>query len=301
MSSNFLTLTNKILGPFNEVQLTSGTFASASGFQMEAQNYVNQAIFDICTWEDTKWPFLWSTTTLNTVVGQTDYTRIDGFTAVNWDRFKISRGRYVASSLTQVSGIATFTANAAHNAATGDIVLITGATDTNYNINASITVTGSTTFTYSVSTAAGASAGGSPIGYSQTIVQKTLYSMDWDEYIDQNYWDTDQNCDASGYGTPNYVIRKPDNNIYIGTYPADRVYSVYYEGYTLPAAMVNYNDSHLIPTAFEQVVVDKAMHYAYMFRDNVEEAQLAEARYETNVVKMRRILIPQPEYATASD
>lgn len=301
MSSTFLQLTNKILGPFNEVLLDNTTFASATGFQLEAQNYVNKAIFDIYSYEDTKWPFLWSNTTLNTVIGQTDYTRVDGFTSVSWETFRLKRGIYTASTLTQTAGTATFTATAAHNAVSGDVIQITGATDTKYNIPATITVTSSTAFTFPVDSTASASAGGAPIAKSSTVIQKTLYQMDWDEYIDQRYWDTDQNTDSTGYGTPNHLVRKPDNNIYIGNVPADRVYTVYYEGYTIPAAMSVYSDTHVIPLPFEQVIADKAMHYAYMFRDNVEEAQLAQTRYEQNIVNMRRILIPQQVFATASD
>jgi hypothetical protein len=89
--STYLQLTNRILKAFNEVQLTSSTFSSASGFQAEAQDAINQAIFDIYTYEDTEWPFLWSTTTFNTVTGQTDYTRSDGYSAVDWQSFRIER------------------------------------------------------------------------------------------------------------------------------------------------------------------------------------------------------------------
>ncbi len=301
MASTFLALTNKILGPFNEVQLTSTTFALAQGFQLECQNYINQAIFDICTTEDAKWPFLWSTTTFNTVTGQTDYTRSDVYSAVDWQSFRIERFKPAVQSITAnlTTSIATITTVNPHLLITGDIVSIYGATDTGYNVNGAITVLTPTTFTIPC-TATTTPATGTLLLFSENVLQTTLQIIGWNQYIDSRYWDTDQNTDPTGYGLPKFIVRKPDNSLYIGQ-PCNRPYTVYYEGYTLPPALVAYSDTSLIPTDFEQVIVDKAMHYAYMFRDNADEAALAEKRYEDNVFKMRRILIPQETFAVASD
>lgn len=300
MTTNFLGLTNRILKAFNEVPLDSSTFAAATGFHAEAQDAINQAIFDTYTYEDTEWPFLWSNTTINTVIGQTDYTRVDTYTKLNWDSFRINRGRFTASSLTQSAGTATFTATAAHNAITGDIITILGATPSGYNLTASITVTGATTFTYPVDSTLTSPATGTITAISCSVLQSKLQLKAWDQYTSQLYWDADQNTDPTGYGKPLYIVRKPDNNLYFGM-PPDRVYTMYYEGFTLPSALALYNDTSLVPTPFEQVVVDKALHYCYMFRDNIDEASLVEKRYEDNITKMRRILIPQETYGIATD
>lgn len=300
MSSTFLELTNRILKAFNEVVLNSTTFSSATGFHAEAQDAINSAIFDVYTYEDTEWPFLWSTTTINTVIGQTDYTRSDGFSSVNWDLFKINRAKYTASSLTQAAGLATFTTTIPHNAVTGDVVLISGATPTGYNTSATITVTGSSTFTFPISSTLVSPATGTITALSENVLQSKLQIKDWEQYAGQKYWDTDQNTDSTGYSLPLYIVRKPDNNLYFGP-PADRVYTVYYEGFTLPNALSVYSDTSPIPKAFDQVIVDKALHYAYMFRDNADEAAIVEQRYKDNITKMRRILIPQAKYAIASD
>ncbi len=299
-NTNFLGLTNRILKAFNEVTLDASTFASAMGFYTEAQDAINQAIFDIYTYEDTEWPFLWSGTTLPLVIGQTDYTRTDGFTALNWDSFRIERDRYIVSSLTQSAGTATLTTTGNHNAVTGDIVIISGATQSGYNGNFPITVTGNTTFTFSVDSSTASPATGTIVAASQTVLQSKLQLKAWDQYTAEKYWDTDQNTDPSGYSLPLFVVRKPDNNLYFGG-PPSRVYTTYYEGFTLPAALSIYTDTSLIPLPFEQVIIDKALHYAYLFRDNLEAAQLATERYEKNIFKMRRILIPQEKYATVSD
>lgn len=54
----FLTLTNNVLTHFNEVNLTSATFASATGFQAAAKNYVNNSIRKIQQ-SEYEWPFNW--------------------------------------------------------------------------------------------------------------------------------------------------------------------------------------------------------------------------------------------------
>lgn len=298
--STFLQLTNNALTPFNEVELTSSTFSSTIGFHTEAKTAINKAIFDVYTYEDTEWPFLWATTTINTVVGQTDYTRVDNFTKLNWDSFRINRAVYTASSLTQSSGTATFMSVSPHNALTGDVVVINGATPDGYNTTATITVTGANTFTFPIDSTLSSPATGTITAYSATILQSKLQLKDWDQYIGMKYWDTDQNTNPSGYSLPLYLVRKPDNNLYVGP-PANRVYTIYYEGFQLPSALSAYSDTCLVPEPFEQVILDKALHYLYMFRDNADEAIIAQKRYEDNIVKMRRILIPQATYAIATD
>ena len=44
MAQTYLTLTNSVLARMNEPQLTSATFSSARGIQIQAQNAVNEAI-----------------------------------------------------------------------------------------------------------------------------------------------------------------------------------------------------------------------------------------------------------------
>lgn len=297
-SSNFLALTNKVLGPFNEVQLTSGTFASAVGFQGECKNYINQAIFDIYTFEDTEWPFAWAEYTQNTTTGVRAYTKDTGTTSLDWMSFKIKRATAIAVSVTQTAGVATFTSTTNHNFVTGDNINFYGANQTGYNIDAIITATGSTTFTFSVDSTTVSPATGTVYARSNSIQQKTLKIKDIDSYRDEHYDDDDAAMNTDGYGLPRFVVRKADNNYYLSPVP-DRVYTIGYEGFSIPAALSAYTDTCSIPEAFEQVIIDKALHYAYMFRDNLEQAALVDSRYKDNIYKMRRILIPQFDFFRA--
>lgn len=300
MSSQFLDLTNRVLKAFNEVNLTSSTFASAAGFHAEAKDAVNQAIFDIYTFEDTEWPFAWSSITFDTTIGTRNYSKDTTFTSLDWDSFKIKRPVATMFTLTQTAGVATFTSVANHNLVTGDSVNIYGATPTGYNGDFIVTVTGATTFTFTVDSATTSPASGTITASSNTIAQKTLKFKDIDSYRDELYDDEDAGRNSNGWSRPDIVVRKSDNNLYISPVP-DRVYTVYYEGFILPSPLSVYSDTSSIPTPFDQVIIDKALHYAYMFRDNLEQAALANSRYENNVNKMRRILIPQWHFVRFTD
>lgn len=67
-----------------------------------------------------------------------------------------------ATTLTQTAGTATFTAGAAHGFGTGDLLLMSGANEAGYNVQAYIIRTGATTFTYAVAAATATPATGAP-------------------------------------------------------------------------------------------------------------------------------------------
>lgn len=110
-------------------------------------------------------------------------------------------------------------------------------------------------------------------------------------------WKIDEELETGEYAKPRLVVRTAHNTIILSPVP-DLVYSITYEYFAIPSALVASSDSVDIPDSFEQLIVDKALHYAYMFRDNIESAALVNKRYEDNVNKVRRILIPQFENVT---
>lgn len=133
------------------------------------------------------------------------------------------------------------------------------------------------------------------VGDGDEIKSNKLKEVEWQVYLN-NYYnrdeDTIQEADTDKYSEPKYIVRKPDNSILLTPVP-DQAYTIKYEYYTLPTPLAAYSDTISIPDEFSQIIIDKALHYAYMFRDNLESAQLAQDRYEKNVNKVRRILIPQ--------
>ena len=55
--TTFLNLTNELLREMNEVELASGSFATATGIQAHVKDSVNRAYLDIVN-EEPQWPFL---------------------------------------------------------------------------------------------------------------------------------------------------------------------------------------------------------------------------------------------------
>ena len=66
MATTFLTLTNDVLRELNEIELTSATFASATGIQNFVKNSINKSINDIAN-EEPQLPFFAAATS-----GETD-------------------------------------------------------------------------------------------------------------------------------------------------------------------------------------------------------------------------------------
>ncbi len=81
------------------------------------------------------------------------------------------------TSITRASSTATVTTTAPHGLATGMVVVVSGATQTEYNGNFVITVTGASTFTYTVSGTPATPATGTPVyatsGLSITGITRT--------------------------------------------------------------------------------------------------------------------------------
>jgi len=90
MALTYLGLTNRVLRRLNEVQLTSGTFASASGFHGQAKEAVNDAVNDILTAER-QWPFLRADGTFNTVAGTYIYAVPADMASIDWGSFWIAK------------------------------------------------------------------------------------------------------------------------------------------------------------------------------------------------------------------
>lgn len=295
MAYNFLTLTNRVLKAFNEVQLTSGTFAGATGFHAEAKDAINMAIFDVFTEQDAEWPWTWAELTQDTSIGTQKYTSSSTIEKVDWDSFRIQKPEVTVSSITQSSGTATVTTASTHYLIVGDKVVIRGADQTDYNGEFTVvTVPTTTTFTFVVSASATTPATGTIYCYPP-FDEEYLELVNYDVYR-KKYMENDRNTTATdAFSKPDKVVRLQDENFLISPRP-DRVYPIVYEGFDIPDPLENYDDVPVIPEKYQQTIVDKALHYAYMFRDNIEQASVVLKRWKDNVTKVRRIVIHHDSY-----
>ena len=107
MATTYLDLSNEVLRELNEVVLTSGSFASATGIQSFVKDAINKSLFDIANAEP-ELPFFsagvsgstdpfYGNVTVATVAGQRWYTLkassssiTSDYSAVDWDDFYIT-------------------------------------------------------------------------------------------------------------------------------------------------------------------------------------------------------------------
>ncbi len=312
MAYNFtyLGLVNRVLQDFNEVQLTSSNFSSATGFQAYVKDYVNDALLDIYLWNDVEWPFLWTQKTFTTTIGLGLYNYDASLAYVDWDTFNILRPSITVDSLTRSGTTVTATVSAGHQLIAGrnDYVIINGAVPTDYDGQWTPTIVSPTVFTYQVSTIPTTPATGSITmipPYSNAYLQLKNY----DEYL-RDWRDADVNGaqqpafsatlgPTQVFSPPRFIVRQPDNNFIISPYP-DRIYTIGYNGRVNPASsqLSSSTDVPLVPSLFRQVIIDRASVYCLAFRDNDPQLSRNDNKFIDSCHRMRRVLIPQSEYIT---
>lgn len=118
-----------------------------------------------------------------------------------------------------------------------------------------------------------------------------LASITWDDWH-TNYRARDIASDPT---VPERVFLTPHNKFGVSPLPAHAV-KVQFQYYKLLDPLVNYNDTCAIPDAFNNVIIDCAMWYMSLQRDNHEVAQMAENKYQRKLKRMRTILINKNDY-----
>ncbi len=121
-----------------------------------------------------------------------------------------------------------------------------------------------------------------------------LALLDYDDYL-QQYVDQEYTSNTSKRDLPRMVFQSPSQEF--GLVPApDHDYEIVYEYYRIPVDLQNATDVPSIPEQFRHVINEGSMYHAYMFRSNEQSAQLAKAKFEEGLKKMRVLLINKNTY-----
>jgi len=115
------------------------------------------------------------------------------------------------------------------------------------------------------------------------------------EFIGRDYWykrfrDADYNAGASGIDVPRYVFPAHGNGFGVSPSP-DKAYSIRFRYYIANVDLVTSTDIVLIPEAYNHVIVEGALYFMYMFRDNIEQANVAAQVFQQGLKEMQSILI----------
>lgn len=124
---------------------------------------------------------------------------------------------------------------------------------------------------------------------------KNLIQLDYEEYL-ARYLDDEYNTTDTGIRTmPRYVVRTPSTEYIVHPSP-DETYPLTFEYYGLQTDLSAYGDTTAVPAQFRHVIVDGAMYYVSLFRNDDTEAQLYSKKFKDGIENMRTIFINRYEY-----
>lgn len=122
-------------------------------------------------------------------------------------------------------------------------------------------------------------------------ISGSLKPISYEEWAHYGHADVLSNRTNEDIGTPT-MIYKTKNSKGFGLSPVpDKAYRIQFISWKSPSLLENATDPIPFPDRFYNVLVSRARYYAWMFRENVEQAQLARADYSEGIDRMKRVLI----------
>ena len=285
MAQTYLTLTNSVLARMNEVQLTSSTFTSARGIQIQAKNAINEAIRYI-NQREFNYPFNHSTKTETLVPGTVRYSLPTDAKHADYNTFRITKdtdlgtsgssltmlnyNEYVDKYISQEDDVTTTNLDGSltDSATTITVNSTTGfsSSGTLHIANEQVTYTGTTSTTFT----------GVTRGANSTTAAA--------------HADNVQVAEFDNGGVPLYVVRTLDNNYLLYPFP-NKTYALKYDYFTFASDLSAATDTTSIPDRFAPVIVDGATAYTYQYRGEIEQYQLNFARFEQGIKNMQSLLV----------
>lgn len=124
---------------------------------------------------------------------------------------------------------------------------------------------------------------------SLNVSYKTLEYMDRDDWL-KNHRDEDMDSGTAGRGVPEFAFASHGNGYGITPSP-DKAYTIrfnYFMNYTDITAAT---DVTRVPESHDSVLIDGAIYYMYMFKDNLEAAQAAFIAFEKGIKDLQTLYI----------
>ena len=291
MAETYLTLTNKVIARLNEVALTSTTFSSARGIQVQCQNAVNESIRFI-NQREFNYPFNHATETKTLTAGVVRYSLPTSTKTVDYNTFRMVKNStlanggyklgqldyndYINRVVSQEDEINSTTTSTTH---TDSVTTITVSSTTGFDSSGTIVI-GGETITYTA------------IGSSTTFTGCTRGANSTTAAIIASGVTVTQFTKG---GVPEMVVRTPDNNYLLYPFP-NKEYVIKFDYYTFPADMSAHGDTTSIPDRFAPVIIDGATAFVYQYRGETQQYQLNMQRFEQGIKNMQTLLINKFSY-----
>ena len=127
------------------------------------------------------------------------------------------------------------------------------------------------------------------LGNDTKRIKIITYEEYLDKHVDAEYNTTDNRA------MPDFVFRTPNQEFGFVKNP-DKAYEYAYEYYRLPVDLINTTDVPTVPEQFRYIIVNGAMHFAYMFRGETQESQVTQARFMEEIKSMRSLYVNRYDY-----
>ena len=291
MAETYLTLTNKVIARLNEVALTSTTFSSARGIQVQCQNSVNESIRYI-NQKEFQYPFNHATDTELLTAGVARYSIPATAKTVDYNTFRVVKdsdlsvvgGRlrilnyndYINAFITQEDDVNSTTTSTTH---TDSVTTITVTSTSGFDSSGTLFI-GNEEITY---TAIGSSTTftGCVRGENSTTAASIASGVTVTQF--------------NGGGVPEFIVRTPDNNYLLYPFPRKK-YTIKFDYFTFPTDMSAHGDVTTVPDRFAAVIIDGATAFVYQYRGETQQYQLNMDRFEQGIKNMQTLLINRFEY-----
>ena len=290
MSGTYLSLTNKVLARLNEVQLTSTTFSSARGMQVQAPHAVNESIRYI-NQREFNYPFNHATETKTLTPGVVRYSIPTSTKTIDYNTVRLvkdtdlstSGGQlgvlnyndYLKNYVTQEDDITSTTLNGSHSSSVGTLTLTSStgfsSTGTVYIGGEQVTYTG----------VSGNDITGCTRGANSTTAATHASGVTVAQF-------------TTG-GIPRKIVRTADNNYLVYPFP-NKQYVLKFDYYTFPTELSAHVDTTSIPARFDSVVVDGATAFVYQYRGETQQYGINFGRFEQGIKNMQTLLVNKFDY-----
>ena len=295
MALTFLSLTNDVITRMNEVVLTSTTFASARGVQVQCQNAVNQAIryinqrefgysFNHASNSSTLTPgvvrYSLPTSTKSVDYNTARIKKDDDLNSAGNNLVSLNYNEYIDKDYpNEEDQIKSTTLNGSHSSS---VTTLTLTSTTGFSASGKVYIGGEQVTYTAVS--------GNDITGCTRGANSTTAALHADGTTVTQF---------DGGGVPRNIVRTPDNNYLLYPYP-DKQYTLIFDYFTFPSDLSAHGDTTSIPDRFAPVIVDGAAAFVYQYRGETQQYQLNFARFEQGIKNMQSLLINKYEYVRST-
>lgn len=124
---------------------------------------------------------------------------------------------------------------------------------------------------------------------------RPLTPISYEEWAHYGHADVLSNRNKEDIGTPSVIYKTKDGKGFGVSPVPDKSYRIQYISWHSPALLKDPTDKLPFPDRFYTVLVHRARYYAWMFRENIDQARLARDDYAGGIKVMKQALI-KPVY-----